>query len=279
MAVARFVFIGLSLLAAPVWAAPAPAPAPAPAEAAAEEGDILVTARSREMLGDFVHDMGEAGRNNQLARWDRTFCTAALGLDEGQAAFLSQRIAAIGRRLDLRAGGDGCRPSVLIVFTPNADGFAAGLARRFPITLSSEGRARLNRFVRTARPVRWVARTDLAARALPNSRLTLATRAELQLMLVVVDATKIDGYSLGELADYLAVVALANPRFGAAPSRASVLAMFERPRDLGSRFALTPFDQAYLSGLYGAPERARAADQQRSILSAMERDADRKGKR
>ena len=246
------------------------------AAAQSSSDEIVVTAEPKKMMRDFVRAMGDSGRNGQLARWQNVVCPGIIGLDEGQAKLVAGRIGAVARTLHLHPEGSGCRPTILILFTGEADSLAGEFARRLPVTLRGEGRSRLNRFVRTDAPVRWIAKTDLVGGALPNSRLTRATRADLSIMLIVVDSKRLAGFRLAELGDYLAFVALSNPGFGPSPDRASILAMFTRPRDSGETFAMTEFDLAYLKGLYDAPAKAGEADQQRSILTTMGRRVGRK---
>lgn len=263
----------LSLLALVGFAGLATAqPSPVP-PTAQPDPEIVIRARQEQAIRAFVASVAEAGRSGQLARWNMEICPEVVGIDESQAGFMALRIAEIAAPLELRARSSGCRSTMLIVVTNDAAGLATHFARLFPVTLRTDGQAKLNLFAHTSRPVRWISVTDLGGGVLPNSRITRATDPHLQAMLVIVDGRQMGGFSLGELSDYVAMVALANPRPGAR-DQASILSMFDRPRPADGPFALTQTDRAFLGGLYRMNPFQSAQSQRESIARHMRRDSD-----
>lgn len=259
--------IAMIVLGALAWISLA-AQAPVP-----PDSEIVVRARQEQAIRAFVTSVAEAGRSGQLGRWNMEICPEVIGVAPAQAEFMAQRIGEVAAPLELRRRASGCQTTMLIVVTDDAAGLATHFARLFPVTLRTDGQAKLNLFAHTSRPVRWISVTDLcAARCiLPNSRILRATHPEFQAMLIIVDARQIGSFSLGELSDYVAMVALANPRPSATRELASVLSMFDRPRPADGPFALTQTDRAFLAGLYRMNPYQSAQSQRESIARHMRR--------
>ena len=241
---------------------------------AAPNPEIVVQGQQERALRTFVEAMANPGRSQQLGRWDREICPAVLGVDQPQADYIAARIAQHAAPLGLRSRSGGCSTTMLIVFSNEAQALATSFARDYPVTLGSDGRARLGRFVASRAPVRWISVTELCpfGCALPNSRLSLATHPAFRAMILIVDARRIQGFGIGELADYVALVALGNPPLSGARPETSILSMFERPRPEGYRFELTRNDRAFLAGLYRARANAPGSEQRSSIARRMRRD-------
>jgi len=237
--------------------------------------DIVIRGQQEQALRAFIASVAEAGRSGQLGRWDREICPAIIGIDQAQADFMARRIAELAASLELRTRASNCQTTMLIVVTHDATGLARHFARTYPITLRTDGRAKLNLFAATSRPVRWLSVTDLGGGVLPNSRITMATHPEFQAMIVIVDAAQIGGYSLGELSDYVAMVALANPRVTATREQQSILSMFDRARPADGPFALTRDDRSFLAGLYRSNPHLSARSQRASIERHMRDEASR----
>lgn len=162
----------------------------------------------------------------------------------------------------------------------------------------TRGRDALTDFATTSRPVRWwhVSQTrgadgdrlgsdtagnrspppprDGEARADPDgitgvqavrasgSRLRAAERQDFNRVVVIVDGQRASGYSMEALADYIAMVTLAeidpNARIADFPS---VLNLFDSPPDVAPT-SMTDWDRAYLSGLYDSTRNAASVSQQ-----------------
>ncbi|HEU5482017.1 MAG TPA: hypothetical protein VFU80_02835, partial [Sphingomicrobium sp.] len=172
----------LAMLAASLASAqPAPPAQQAPAAKEGQAEEIVVTGRLREALTRFVQRLTQAGPTDQVARWKDEICPEVYGIAENQARFVRDRIGEVAKGLRLRVGRTDCPATMYVVVTPNAAAFAAEMERLYPISLRTDGRARLKRFVTSTRPVRWISVTDECGNgcSLPNSRLMKATRPSL----------------------------------------------------------------------------------------------------
>jgi len=152
------------------------------------------------------------------------------------------------------------------------------------------GLAALDDFATTDRAVRWWhvslpvdARHRQAAIELANSnciggihcypwlgvlgpsRIHSGIVDELKYVIIVVDATKLTGTSWGQLADYLALVSLAQINPEADPqSFDSILNLFSNP---AAYSGLTDWDESYLQSLYAADQRRVLSLQRNEIVS------------
>jgi hypothetical protein len=267
------------LLAAALPAAPAPAQTPA---AQTPQDIVIVGQRLKDALRQFVDSTTQSGPTDQIARWDRQICPKVIGIDPPQAEFMTHRITEIAKIVGVRTGRSTCPTMLAIVFTVDATALADTIAADFPSD-NWKVRALLKQFVDSARPVRWISlsdecggeRTDSGC-PLPNSRLVKATSPILHAMLIIVDARKIHGFSIGEMSDYLAVVALGNPPLATDPPANSILSLFSRPTPNGLDNRMTDYDVSFLVGLYGIRLNLDAASQRTSIVSRMTRDLRKK---
>lgn len=259
-------------------------------------------------MRSFVGEVSVAqSRERQIARWDRFVCTQLVGLRAEQAQFLVDQIARRAYAVGLTPGGRDCRPNVLLFVTRDAGVFTRELVARYRIVfnagnvgnMSNPGESALEDFVATPRAVRWwhVAQTvsvdgEVIRNSNPrpnatggisnvivmqtthgSSRLQRQTRQDFQRAIVIVDAARVQNLTLATLADYLAMTTLAQIDMSATVGDESILSLFSSP---SHPIALTPWDTAYLDGLYHAPRNARDARQQESAISAsMHHDLDR----
>jgi hypothetical protein len=261
----------LALASLPMLVAARP---PAEVSAPPPNPEIVVQGQQERALRAFVEAMANPGRSQQLGRWDREICPAVLGVDQAQADYIAARIAQHAAPLGLRAHSGGCTTTMLIVVSNEAQALASSFARGYPVTLGSDGRARLRRFAASRAPVRWISVTELCpfGCALPNSRLSLATHPAFRAMILIVDGRQIGAFGLGELADYVPLVVLGNPPLTGARPETSILSMFDRARPEGYRFELTGNDRSFLAGLYRSRVNAPASEQRASIARRMRRN-------
>jgi hypothetical protein len=236
--------IWIAILAMPL-AAQTPSPAPEP--------DIVVQGKQEEAMRAFVGAMTDPDRSRQLTRWDDEICPEVVGIDPAQAALMEARIGEVAASLHLKAYTKGCMTSMLVIVDNDVARVVAALMKSSSITLRTDGRGRLNRFATSKRPVRWLSVTNpcgFEGCSLPNSRLSSTKRPAFQAMIIVIDGRQIGTFSLAELSDYVAFVALGNPSFGKNWPSTSILSMFDRPHTKDAQFALTGDDLAFLQGLY-----------------------------
>jgi hypothetical protein len=257
-------FASLTLFASLPQQQPAPSPAPP---------DIVVHGQTERTLKTFVDTLAQSGNTEQVARWGDFLCSYVSGLAPDQADFVAGRIAATARSLDLHAKATGCLPNIVVFATHDAALLAKTLSHRYHPDWGQNGLVQLDRFVRSRRPVRWVSVVDPCGGGcgLPNSRLVKATHPEYRLMVVIIDADQIAGLQLGQLADFVTMVALANPPLGVDPPPNSILDLFDAPPDARPTM-LSDYDRAYLRALLLMPLGAGDIEQRRILVNLMARE-------
>lgn len=252
---------------------------------------IVVEARNRTAVGEFVQRMVNPGQGDQIPRWDGKLCSGVMGLERDQAEMVNDRIAQISHSIHLRSGAPGCKPSVLIVVTRDADAIAQAVTAQNPVSLrTGAGRSKIDQFRRPGQAVRWLAMTgdagaanakpifdplgrgtavqskDTAGYSEYATRLALPTRAVMSSMLVLVDSAAIGTVKLDALADYLTMVVLARPPLGAPPPSHSILSLFTDREQVRQ---LTTFDQDYLGAMYTTAPDVSSSSQASSIRARL----------
>lgn len=258
-------------------------------------GNIDVVGRPLvSMIDTFVNEVAAPNRHRGIARWDKAVCIGVANLRPETAQYILDRVSMIAEDIGLRAGAPGCTANVIIIATDDADGLADSLVRdhRRGLRLGGSGMDRggaaLHAFAASDRPVRWwqvslpvdAATGDRAVRLpgecksscgssagaspedfAPVTSVFAASRLSTQIVdnlirtVVILDIDQVSRVSGQQLADYVAMVTLAQIDPEADTSRyASILNIFE---DTEAAPGLTNWDQAYLNGLYNA-ERTRA---------------------
>jgi hypothetical protein len=275
------------------------ASAPAWSQTAEPEEDIVVVGeRLQEMVRSFVGEVAAAPNGEQqLARWDRKICPLVAGLPTRQMQYVADRIAQRAHQVDIEAEGPGCEANILIFVTPDASRLAEGIVDEYRNLVafystngvSTLGRGPLEEFTTSGAPVRWwhVNQTvssdgqelggdgggQQVIRGGPApSRVRRTTRQDFLRVLIIVDARQAEGVQFQALADYLAMVSLAQlDPAGETTGTPTILNLFA-DRDAGRPMpaAMTQWDEAYLEGLYTA-RRTAPNDiwQQRDITRTM----------
>ena len=269
-----------------------PVPAPAPSDKVIVEG-----ISPEEAVRSFIDEVSAAPPGRNLARWDRKVCVGAINLATRYAQRLIDQVSTVAISVGLEAGEPGCHPDVLILAYSDGDALATRLVKdRFrsfrPDSDSTQlGQAALSRFRTAHTPVRWwhVSQTiaadggqaslgDPAFPALGDSiynvheasRLRINVREEMAHVIIVLDTTLIGKTSFASLADYVAMVALAQIDAKADTHEfPTILNLFAA--ETGEREArMTQWDLDYLKALYEARgDAARPAGQEREIAGEM----------
>lgn len=296
---------------APSGQAAQPAP-PNPEDQAVRLEDIQVSGRRLDdLIESFVSEVAAPNRGRGIARWNRSVCVGAVNLRREAAQYLVDRVSTVAEDLGLNAGDPGCTPNLLIIATADGDAFAQELVERRRRALRmggsgmDRGAAALRDFQESSRPVRWWqvsmpvdSETGQRAVRIPGdcmndcsspmdaapvinvssaSRLTTQIVDNIFRAIIVVDVSKTGAVNSVQLADYIAMVSLAQIDPTADTSAyASILNVFNDP---SSAPHLTEWDKAYLDGLYGAQRtrqnvRAGKSEIQSSIRRAHARLAD-----
>ncbi|HEX8645167.1 MAG TPA: hypothetical protein VF702_14755 [Allosphingosinicella sp.] len=264
------------------------------------EREIVVTGARGDLsdrIGAFVAAVTAETGNAQVARWDRRLCLHVEGLSPGQRDYIAGEIAAAGREVGLEIAGSGrCDGSAFVIFSADPDALLRRIGVTRPRFFGAIPAARRRELLAISGPVRWLSYAQLrgaegegpssfhaaaissgserpvpALRTTP-SRLTSGARMDLQSMVVLVDASRLQGVSNRSLAAYLTMVVLGNVRtdHGVAGS-VSILGMFEAARS-GTVVTegLSEWDRAYLRALYSGTPNMPAAQRMQRIGVLME---------
>ena len=212
-----------------------------------------------------------------IARWRTTdpICTGVVNMQRDVAQALADRIADRVVGLGLQAGEPGCKANMIIVGADDGAAMASSLIEARPrayitgIAGTSLTYRALNIFRTSDAPVRWWmltvpldARTGEVTVRTPDSedapirRIDGAGRLRSQdinaifQVMVVVDVNRIGTVNVGQLGDYIAMVALAQVDSQAdVAGFETVLNLFQDPAGVSG---LTDWDLTYLRQLYAA---------------------------
>lgn len=252
----------------------------------------------------YVDLVAAPARRRGLARWKDGMCVGVANLEVETAQYLADRVSDVARSLGLRAHEPDCHPSVLIIATSDGPSFTEAFVAMRPRLFRvggagmDRGSAELRDFIREDRPVRWwhvslpvnsetgetvvrlpgwvsasgVAGTleSTAQEYAPNtavfaaSRLTTQYVDVLKRVFIIVDVDRLNGASLQQLGDYVAMVAMAQVDPDADTDRFdTILNLFDDPAAAPS--GLTGWDRAYLEGLYDSGSITRRINQRAQV--------------
>lgn len=272
-----------------------------PGVSEADQNVIVVPGRRelREVVRDFVGDITEPAKDGQLARFDQRICAGVIGAENRAAQALIDRLSARAMSLNLRIGEPGCRANVLIVLAADANRFTPSFVEQngalFGVrdVTSTRGVTALEEFKNSPRAVRWwhvtqtvtdrgqvLGNSDASggegaisgaqvARVTNAGRLRSGVRQDFNRVIIVVDARKAARAPFGALADYVAMVALAQIDPSADVSNTPTILGLFNDIEAGKTplESWTEWDQAYLENLYGAPRYAKSGRLQESAIT------------
>lgn len=294
--------LALAAGAAPAQEPPAQGPRP---QSSAQLEDVVVEGRQLEALvRNFVTEVSQPANNRGLARWNRPVCVGAVNLRHEIGQYVIDRISDVARELEVEAGEPGCRPNILIVAADDGAALASALVEDRPRNFDlrhngTDAGTRAFRNFRTGdQPVRWWqismpidSETGGRAVRLPGdidpstgkpaapqiqvfaaSRLRTQIRDDMVRSIIIVDVERLAGANLVQLADYLALVALAQVDAEADTSAfPTILNLFADPASAPA--GLTDWDRSYLTALYEHDQlRINRNSQVRAVAEAVTRD-------
>jgi hypothetical protein len=289
--------------ASPLWAAAAlgaTSPAPGPAESVPQ---ITVIAprppKPQEIAGDnvatFILKHGQPSRRiGQLGRWVQPVCALTQGLAPSFNDFISARIQAISAAVHApQTTSQRCETNAMIVFTAEPQKFLDDVAKRRPNWLGFHFEAEVPKLQTMTQPIQaWYstathnrslelnfqkpfagAQPDIALdnpSATPGaalgSRINTGMESFIVFTLVVIDTKAIINHPVGSIADYIAMMVLAQTQItqdcGALPSILDL--MNPQCRETASD-SITAGDVAYLKALYSV-DLAHDVGMQRSSI-------------
>jgi hypothetical protein len=247
-------------------------------------GTITVEARRQldEQVSHFVAGVVAHHGNDSLARWDVPICPLVGGLPREHGEFILGRISEIAAAVHAPLAGAKCRANLYVVATAQPDLLLKKWWHRDPnLYDTGNGMGYVNAFLRSTRAIRgWynaellasdggavtpdslvaaLSGTALETMQVPAIQISTATRLRysalkgLSSVIIVVDTNRARGVTFGQLADYIAMVGLAEIRVDSDPRDApSILGLFQPsgPRPSG----MTSWDEALLKALYATDQ-------------------------
>jgi hypothetical protein len=274
---------GIALLAALSLlggAAQAESPASTPAATAADTlSQITVEAQRQDTekrAHEFVSHAPVQVNSESIARWNKPICPMVAGLPRANGEYILERLSDIAAAIGAAPAPSGCNVNLVIVVAADPVALLKSWAAHvhYQNLFGDAGGMQIDRFLNTPRAVRvWYNHESAPANGavetpdtplttgaeslkLPSTRVYGASRLEytevwsIASVIELVDSSRIKGFKFGQLADYLAMAALAefnfDADFGTMPT---ILRLFNAPAETGIS-SLSDWDQAYLKALY-----------------------------
>lgn len=269
----------------------------------------------RNVIDDFVRAVtASPGHQGQVAQFNGEVCPGVVNLPAVQAQAINDRIASLALSLDLKIGEPGCQANILVIAADDADPVASELVEMAPGLFDSRNqswreRERRAAFLAAGRPARWwhVSRTETGVFAGMSWSATPANAGpgamdhglsgtgapvgggyggnissrgavtNITGAVVVLDTRRIGRVGINALGDYVAMVALARLEPDAdVAGLDTVLNLFQGEATRLSVAGLTPWDRAYLDGVYSTKRDAlHAGWQEQEIARSMQRTLSR----
>lgn len=268
----RTLLLSLAVLAGGVW------PGAIHAQTGADE--VVVEARRQKALERLLKTMSPSRMGRQLARWDHKVCTRIDGLEATHADFIRTRVADVADQLGIGSvRSPHCLADIEIIFTLDADALTARLLKAHPELVGEIELGAVSDKTKAPylapHPVRWLGQDWTKPYLLStSSRLTVPTVQYITATVAVVDLTKLQGISWGQLADFLAFVTLSRPTFDHRYEDPGTILSLFTARDAGKPLpaGITPLDMSFLTSLYKTDQRQRAERQEQDIRVRVEHD-------
>jgi hypothetical protein len=207
-------------------------------------------------------------------------CPLVAGLSRGEGEAVLLRISDIARSAGIEVGKEQCKVNLFVVFTSDPVLFMSVWRKRDTNLFGGASRITINRFLDSGDPVRaWYNASHIAAdgrprRAsgayflsrdptlqesgcggLPNSRLVTTCVWALDSVIVMVDTGKASSRRLGQVADYAALIGLAQLRAnGDLAAIPTILNLFDDVASDHRAIELTEWDRTLLGGLYATEQ-------------------------
>lgn len=249
------------------------------------EGERYPPEQAKQISADILSDFGVAQANAPAARWTEPICLKIVGLSDRQAAIVDDRIREVATIVRAPLAKGKCSSNAIVSFTGNGADVTRQINRRAPDRMREVPEALRNRYMTDMLPARWwyatgtgaadgmapssvgapgvfFEQSDATANALNisgdegsvvthrSSLVSTQVARSIHTATVIIDASQTRGAAIETLADFAALVLLAEVKPGARSSSISVLAAFggyDPPK------GLTDWDMAFLKALYRIP--------------------------
>ena len=247
----------------------------------ASDRDIVVTGRAEEppTASEVSRQaravtQGSNMRHAALARFERRLCPGIIGLKPDMAALVIDRIRYQAGQLGLGLTEDDgtCAPNLVVAFVRDGKAELAALAGEHGYLFKGMPLHERQALLAEDGPVRvWTTTLERTRDGMPvpdneggdppvvsmwmaHSKIYLATREDIEFVVVLFDLEKMKGKTLVQLADYATMRGLARTRpvegaeNGGDQAMDTILALFDPGAPPPAE--MTQFDRAYLAALY-----------------------------
>jgi hypothetical protein len=247
---------------------------------------VIVQARNdreiKRQITKFVSGGVVTYSNDSLERWNQPVCPLVAGLPTKPAEFIRARVSQVAKDSHAPLGSDNCKPNLVVVVTNDPDVLLEKWFKHFPGLFNTcNGLGPVKQFLHSREPIRvfynanrtspggpglgaLVMDLDGGINIPPQSTECLHVSSlgtylhhgsvqALTSVIIVVDGMQATKINIGQLADYIAMIGLAQIRMhkdtGTAPS---ILHLFDGsdPQPMG----LSPWDEAFLHSLYATDQ-------------------------
>jgi hypothetical protein len=241
--------------------------------------------RERELkrqISHFVSSFDVTYLHDSLERWNTPICPLVAGLASEAGEFVLARLSQVAREAHAPLGPEHCRPNLYVVVTSDPDLLIEKWVKRDRRSFNTcSGFGYVREFLHSKRPIRvlynvalrssdggnrdpgelYVAgwRLDFSLNSctsagVAGTRLSYGAVQALSSVIIVVDSAHVAHLNMGQLADYVSMVGLAQIRLdgdtGTAPS---ILGLFRESADSPPQ-GLSLWDRSFLDGLYSTDQ-------------------------
>jgi len=261
-------------------------PVPPADQRLSDNGDIIVAAPTRKVIGNQVRAAtGPVSQNVPIARFQDPVCVAVGGLPSKVSSEIAQRMLDDADSVGIALAGDRCRPNTMVLFVDDAHAEVAKMAKSNHRALLGVGFQARRALLKSEGPAFAWRLTEVRTRhgetSLPGdgpptfriasaSRLVQPVRQDVVTAVLIVERKAVLGKTSRQLADYAALRLFAGARELPGGGLDTMLALF------GGKAAppaqLTAFDRGYLRGLYTGGANAFAYTQRGRMAGAIARE-------
>ncbi len=277
---------------------------------APQDSAIVVsgTAEDLQKSRRYVETLQMASFGLQVARWGDPVCLSVTGVPDQIGERLAGRIQATAVQVGVKIAPPGCKPNLVVVFTPDGGEFIKTTRQRSAARLREIPKRSHNFMYGADAPIRWWYKTDVMNRdgrplipgvadlvqcagpcAMPatgsqvtsqstysSSIIQSPTIRQIKSTVVVIDVPLAAGRAIDSLGDYAALVGLAEiwPGNSAWPHN-SILNLFEKElNETGEVPSLGRMDRRFLCELYRLPLDRSGEYQKGYLVRALSNDTD-----
>jgi hypothetical protein len=314
---APFSFSGLAGLAL-VWLAASASAAGAQNQSLPTENVIVNADKLAPdaVLHDFIKSYtAPSPASGKVARWRQGICPIVAGTPPAAGKFVAERVRQVARLAGAPVGEAACKPNIDIVFTLHPQVLLDGVRAKTPVLLGYHDVAQEKALATVNHPVQawYTTQTvdlygttyiddrlrnhggsytmspfgpkygnifipDARVEHTTGSRLMDGLSSELYHVVVVIDLAKVDGRTIGALADYAAMLSLAQTQAFEVCQPVASIANLVSPGCAAEvkTGEITSNDLAYLHGLYAIDSKASFVHQQGDIAYQMKKGLEKR---